>query len=140
MHNLVTWLVEDKVALTSIIGELGVKDLPELDRQVIALFEKSSSTEIHVVADIERMTAMPSIFQMTKLTYVTHPQMGYFVTQSRNRFEVFIGDTVGKLLKTKYQFVKSLEDGLVFLKNTDENLPPVAEMNGKLEKILADFS
>ena len=104
MVRKVSWLVEDKVILSSIKGALEVEHFPELDANIIAMMETSTASQVHLLTDIAQMTTMPNIFQMTKLQYITHPKIGFFVTQGRNPVEQFIGQAVGQMLKTKYKF------------------------------------
>ena len=139
MQRLHTWLVKDKVIFTSIIGELTVDGLPELDANIIELMDESSESTIHVFSDISMMTSMPNVFQMAKLKYITHPKIGFFVTQSRNALERFIGKSVGQMFNTKYKFVNSLEDGVTFLSQIDETLPPEAEMQAKIQQLRNEF-
>lgn len=138
MKQLRKWLVEDKVIFTCIIGELNVTDFPDLDANIISLLEASPYDHIHILTDISMMTTMPNILQMSKLKYITHPKMGFFITQGRNPIEQFIGQTVGQMLKTKYKFVNTLEEGIEFLSNID-NLPPVSEMQERVHIIRSEF-
>lgn len=138
MQRKVSWLVKDKVILSSIRGALTVEDFPDLDANIILMMEASTSSQIHVLTDISEMTTMPNAFQMTKLKYITHPKIGFFVTQSRNPIEQFIGKTVGQMLKTKFKFVNTLEDGVRFLTQIDQ-LPSEQEMVQRLEEIRREF-
>ena len=139
MKNLATWLVEDKVIFTSLIGDLTIEDFTKLDNDIIPLFKASSSQTIHMLADISLMTSMPGVFAMTKLQYITHPKIGYFITQSRNPVEKFIGSTVGQILKTKYRFIDTLDDGIQFLATLDDSLPSVEEMHARVESLRNEF-
>jgi|GEM_PF-6811603 len=139
MNHLTTWLVKDKVILTCIQGALRKQDLPEVDNRMITLFESSQSNQIHVLSDISMMTTMPGIFDMSKLQYIRHPKIGYFITQSRNPVEEFIGNTVGQMIKSKYQFVKTLDEGIEYLTQIDKNLPSISEMQQQASNLLEDF-
>ncbi|MEM9953698.1 MAG: hypothetical protein AAF846_18965 [Chloroflexota bacterium] len=140
MNNLATWLVKDRIVLTSIIGDLTIHDFEKLDKEVIALFEESPYDDVHVLADISYMKSMPSIFEMAKLKHITHPQIGFFVTQSRNSVEEFIGSTVGKILKTKYKFVHTLDEGIIYLSQIDDTLPSVEEMTQQAYALRDSFA
>lgn len=139
MNNFVDWLVKDRIVLTSIIGELHVENFPMVDRSIIHFFEASPWDKVHVISDISMMTSMPNIFQMTKLRYITHPKIGFFVTQSRNPAEEFIGNTVGRVLKTQYKFVRTLDEGIEFLSWVDPNLPPVEDIQARAHMLLESF-
>ena len=139
MENLVTWLADNRVIFTSIVGPLRVEDFPALETNVITLFEASTAEQVHVLTDISLMTTMPNVFQMSKLTYITHPKIGYFITQSRNPVEEFIGQAVGQMFKTKYKFVKTLDEGVDFLAQIDPTLPPAEDLQAQVHAIRGEL-
>jgi len=131
--------VKEKVILSCIKGALTVEDFPDLDQNIISLMEASTAPQAHILTDISLMTTMPNVFQMTKLKYLTHPKIGFFITQSRNPVEQFIGKTAGQMLKTKYKFVNTLDDGIRFLSQIDSLLPSDGEMQQRLCTIRDEF-
>lgn len=132
MPQYFDWLIEDFIIYERVVGDLTVNDLASVDEQIIRMMESSLQSRIHVMTDISTMRTMPGVRDMMTLRYIKHPRMGYFITQRRNRLEYFIGNTAGKILKTKYQFVKDLDDGIHFLADIDPDLPPEAEMLKRL--------
>lgn len=139
VQRIATWLVNEKVIFTSMIGALRVEDFPEYDAIIIHMLETSPQSKIHILSDISMMTTMPSVIEMTKLKYVTHPKVDFFVTQSRNRVEHFIGQTVGKVLKTRYKFVHNLDDGIEFLAHIDSTLPSTTVMQEEMHRMRDTF-
>lgn len=138
MRRLVAWIVKDKVLLSCIEGALTVEDFPDLDAGIISKMESSTASQVHILTDISLMTTMPNVIQMTKLKYISHPKIGFFVTQSRSPIEQFIGKTVGNMLKSKYKFVNDLNEGIHFLSQIDD-LPPQEEMWKRVEEIRNQF-
>lgn len=139
MNQLQTWLVEDRIIFTSLIGPLTVDMFPGMDERIIAMLEASSGTNIHIIADISMMTTMPNVIQMAKLKYPSHPKVGIFLTQGRNPIEKFIGGTVGQMFKSNYKFVDDLEHGIRFLCQIDETMPPEAALMNHLNELRNAF-
>lgn len=139
MERRLLWLVEDRVIYSSTKGALTVEDFPVLDADIISMMEASTASQVHILTDISEMTTMPNVLQMAKLKYITHPKIGFFVTQSRNPLEQFVGKTVGQMLKTKYKFVNTLEDGVRFLTQIDD-LPPEEELIQRIQDIREEFT
>ena len=132
MPQYFRWLLPWRIIYYRVVGDLTVEDFLALDAKIIGMFEQAGHDNIHVLVDISTMRTMPNVRTTMKLRYIKHPGMGYFVTQRRNRLEYFIGNTAGKILKVKYQFVARLEDGIPFLADIDSDLPPVSEMLERL--------
>ncbi|MCA9890957.1 MAG: hypothetical protein KC546_21415 [Anaerolineae bacterium] len=139
MNQLQTWLVEDRIIFTSLIGPLTVDMFPGMDERIIAMLEASSGTNIHIIADISMMTTMPNVIQMAKLKYPSHPKVGIFLTQGRNPIEKFIGGTVGQMFKSNYKFINDLEQGIRFLAEYDTTLPSANEMMRRINEIRNQF-
>lgn len=139
MNQFYDWLVQDQIIFTSLIGPLTVDMFPKLDQRMIAMLDASTGKNIHILSDISQMTSMPNIIQMSKLKYPAHPKVGFFLTQQRNPIEKFVGSTVGQMLKSKYKFIDNLDQGIHFLCQVDDTLPPKEEIMHRLHEIQDAF-
>ncbi|MGB1288176.1 MAG: hypothetical protein ACPG7F_16685 [Aggregatilineales bacterium] len=139
MKRIAKWLVDEQIIFTSMIGALDVEDFEELDANIISMIESSSSPEVHILSDISMMTTMPNIFQMAKLKYIAHPEVGFFVTQSRHPVERFIGRTVGQIINSRYKFVHDLDQGVLFLTQLYPDLPSVEVLCKRVQIMQNEF-
>ncbi|MEM9953325.1 MAG: hypothetical protein AAF846_17090 [Chloroflexota bacterium] len=135
MVNYFRWLIQDQVIYYRIIGEVSSDDIYPVDAYMNARMDESPADKVHLVIDSTLMTVLPNVPTTMRLTYLRHPKLGTVVTNERSPVESFIFNTIGKVFKLSYRFVKNWDDALRFLRENDDTLPPMDVLHQRLQLV-----
>lgn len=122
-----SWLIENRVILSTFSGEVSLEDLQAHDLDMLKHIE-AGEAPVHVVCDITAMVRYPSnIAAITRSArqHLTHPNMGWFIaTGMQNPFLSFIADIVANTsyLKLKLKKAHTIEEALDMLQQVDTRL------------------
>ena len=118
------WLVEGKVMLLIMQGEVQMEDLVEYDREMTAILD-GMTDPIFFVSDLSRLNKFPSIGDSLKLKSLRHPKLGTAVVIGafKNGILKFFMRVITSTFRVGYKDAATLEEAQQHILSIDPTLP-----------------
>ncbi len=121
----VEWLVDKRVILTTINGEIDLDLVDNVTRTIAQFFDEGQLPLVHLIIDaldVSRFSA--NLLNTTKLTdrYMKHPLFGWGIAITANPMIKFIGAIATGVTKTRYRTFGSREEAFTFLAEMDNTV------------------
>lgn len=119
------WLVENRVTLNRMWGDVTLEDLRGSAAQTLARLENSRGI-VHEIIDLTQVKTVAS--QMTEISRFTtpvinHPNMGWIVVYGmQNKLLRFVASMVGQITRAHTRLVDKRADALKTLMHLDPSL------------------
>jgi hypothetical protein len=121
-----SWLVEKRVIYTRMYGFVSGEELKTQNEEMVAFIEQSEQL-LHTISDATDTTGTDMglrDLQQTQFTNVDN--LGWAVYISPSKMNRFFASVITQLSKKRGRQFATLEEGLRFLQEMDETLPPLS--------------
>lgn len=122
----VSWFIKGRVILLRFEGDVTLKDVQRINREVMIYFHRADSAFVHMILDTTRVGSRypRNIRKIAELsTAHRHPAMGWLISFGGNPTVLsLIEHLVAQLLGLRYRRVRTMEEALFFLKQVDRTL------------------
>jgi len=121
-----SWLVEKRVVYTRMYGFVSGEELKTQNREMVAFIEQSEQL-LHTINDATDTTGTDMglrDLQQTQFTNVDN--LGWAIYISPSKMNRFFASVITQLSKKRGRQFATLEEGLRFLQEMDETLPPLS--------------
>ena len=122
------WLVEGRVIMLVLQGEITAAQLNQYDQDILATFE-SVEQPIYIIADLRRLTRFPSIGDCLRLKSLRHRNLGTTVMMGaiQNRLLKFFMSAITTILPVSYKDAETFEQAQRYIMSIDPQLPASEE-------------
>ena len=121
-----SWLVEKRVVYTRMYGFVSGEELKTQNEEMVAFIEQSEQL-LHTINDATDTTGTDMglrDLQQTQFTNVDN--LGWAIYISPSKMNRFFASVITQLSKKRGRQFATLEEGLRFLQEMDETLPPLS--------------
>ena len=125
MPYQMSWLVEKRVIYAQLYGYVTQEDLAAYYQMMIDLAEESELL-LHTFTDSSGMTGMKMSFrELQNMTFNGIHNLGWAILISPSKLNRFFASVVTQLSHKRGRQFETLEEGLHFLQEMDDSLPPI---------------
>jgi hypothetical protein len=125
MPYSISWLVDKRVLYTHMYGFLTGDELQEHSRELEA-YVHASEQLLYLINDATDTTGSNmGLRDLQKTQFVETPNLGWAVYISPKKLDRFFASVVTQLLKKRSREFATLNEGICFLQEIDESLPPI---------------
>lgn len=131
MLNEIKWLVDHKILLIKVNGDVTLEVVQETSAKVLELIESSSSSTIHIFVDESNQGKMlKSVKLFTEAgQFVKHPKVKWLVVYgNEDPFAKFLAAAIAGIARVQYYRASTFEDAIRFLSAVDINLPDLGHL------------
>jgi len=119
----VQWLVEGRVILAELIGDLSPDEMPAFNQLMHQYLDQSDATKVHYIVDTTRIGKMTGLNPMRTFTFPKHPRMGWTVGVGISNPAIrMIGHVASYFFRMRAKEANTVEEGLAFLQRMDSTL------------------
>lgn len=121
----VDWFIRDRVILLRFNGNVTIRDVKEINRELVRCFHRTDASQVHILLDTRNVKHFPRNIDEIRQISTAHkyPQMGWLISFGGNAAVLsFIENLVAQILGLRYRRVPSMEHALYFLKQVDSTL------------------
>ena len=126
----ISWIIEDKLLMVKMIGEVTMEELNDLTQNSLDILSQSAGEVHHQIIDLSETTKLPShIKEIGDLTRPVneHEAMGWVIMFGiKNQLLKFIATMATQLSRGKVKVVDSYDDALDTLKRVDAQLTNIS--------------
>jgi hypothetical protein len=135
MPQSVEWLVEDRVLLNRMWGDLTTDEINANSDNGIAMCESvSHDLQVHTILDGRFIDNIPSMKDMLGLKYRRARNTGWILMiLSTNRVYKFLGSSFLQMMGVHFRIVETWADAVEILANADSTLPDLSYLPEKME-------
>jgi hypothetical protein len=124
MPYRISWLVEGRVILAELSGDLTAEELIPYDRAICQHLDAAKAFQVHYLVDTSRVQGLPGMNDMKDFSFLRHPRMGWTAAVGiQSPLVRSVGNFLSKLYKIKARELKSVDEALEFLQSVDPTLP-----------------
>lgn len=123
MKTNIEWLIPERVALLTVVGDVDVQDLHEMDAAIVRILDEGTQP-VHIICDTSGMGNVPNSVNdlRNSQTYFTHPKLGWLLVIGLNPVTSFMARVVGNVTKMNVKTANSVEEAQQILGRIDSNL------------------
>jgi len=126
MPYIMSWLVEKRVIYTRNYGFLTKEEISIQDQEQQSFIQQSENL-VHIITDGTEMTrADVSLRDLQKMQFVDVANLGWAIYISPSKMNRFFASVIMQLSKKRGRQFATLEEGLTFLQDMDDTLPPIS--------------
>ncbi len=121
----VEWLVEGRVMLVTLSGNLDLEAIDRLTETMTEYFNKGQPPLVHQIYDATSIGNFPTnIMEARKFAerYIRHPLVGWGMIITSNTTIKFIGAVVTGIAKTRSRIFGSMDEAITFLAEMDSTV------------------
>jgi hypothetical protein len=122
-HNI-SWLVEGRVILAELTGEVSSDEFRAYDRTMCEHLDSAAASQAHYVVNTSQLEGVPNLNDIKEFTFLKHPHLGW--TAAIGTFDPLVrlvGNLMSKVYKFRTRELKSVEEAFDFLQQVDATLP-----------------
>jgi hypothetical protein len=137
MPQRMEWLIQDRIMLASVEGEVTADDFRATNTIGFELSETvAHDLPVHTIMDGRAMTKVPNMAEMLTIKFKHPRNTGWVVLiLSTNRLFKFMGSTFSQMIGIHFRIVETWQDAVDILASVDPTLPDLAYLPEKMEKI-----
>ena len=124
MPYRVSWLVEGRVIMAELSGNLTRQELLPYNQTICQHLDSAGTSQVHYLVDASRVHNVPSLTAAKDFTFLYHPRMGWTAAVGvQSPLVRWVGNFLSKLLKARTRELPSVDEALDFLQQVDSTLP-----------------
>jgi hypothetical protein len=120
----ISWLVEGRVILAELTGEVSVEEFRSYDRTMCKHLDDAAAPQAHYLVNTSQLESVPDLNDTKEFAFLKHPHLGW--TAAVGTFDPLVrlvGNLMSKVYKMRTRELKSLEEAFDFLQQADTTLP-----------------
>ncbi len=124
MPYRVSWLIEGRVILAELTGNLTREELKPYDQMICQYLDSASAPQVHYLVDASRVQNLPGPTALKDFTFLYHPRMGWTAAVGiQSPLVRWVGNALSKLFNVRARELTSVDEALKFLQSVDTTLP-----------------
>lgn len=132
------WLIENRVSLGRIYGEITSEDVQRANAEAAAAITAiEGSDRIHSIFDLREADMSRGSLNLNQLSSFMesfrNPKLGWMVAISSNRLANFVFSVTNGVFGTRMRIFKTPEEAIAFLQDIDSTLPPIPTFSNTTE-------
>jgi hypothetical protein len=125
MPYTISWLVDKRVLYTHMYGFVTGEELQAQSREM-ETYVHASEQLLYMINDATDTTGSNmGLRDLQKTQFVETPNLGWAVYISPKKLDRFFASVITQLLKKRSREFATLDEGIRFLQDIDESLPPI---------------
>lgn len=128
MRNEIKWLVNDKVLLIKVNGDVTVERVQDTSAQVLELLESTPSNAIHIMVDETNQGRMIRSLKLFSSAgeFIKHPKVNWLIVfGNEDPIANFLAAALAGLARVQYRRVATLDEARRFVEKIDLSLSEV---------------
>jgi hypothetical protein len=118
------WLVEGRVIYAELSGRLSMRELEQLDDQIVNLLKNATAPQVHFIMDTSVLEAIPSLQELGRLRHLKSFRCGWLLTIGASRkpaiHTTFI--LLAQMFKVRHMELKGIDEALRYLYSVEPSL------------------
>lgn len=127
MPYTVDWMVEGRVVLDRLSGEVTMDDIAQTSERITDLMRQGKPPMVHLIVELTAVEKLPMGIHIGKINqYMMHtkePNLGWSLVVTKSIFLRFLASVATQVARGRYRAFDTFEEAVAFLADVDATLP-----------------
>jgi hypothetical protein len=118
----ISWYIDRRVILQRLYGVVTIEEYVQLQKDGM-VYVMQGKPPVHALIATAEITRVPSLIELSRLSYTPAPGLGWLVTAVHQPIYRFAATVLSQFVGKNFKIVASVEEGYAFLCRMDPTLP-----------------